>query len=184
MTTRLTTQWLVIADGRTSSLYECHTSPGSMTLAPVGMFVNIHAGTHEVGRPCQLGGAERAGSRLSSGAAAAPHTVAEGHAAEEERRRFANDLVGWIDSHAGRHPGRIVVFAGPRQLGLLREVVAGHAAPSNAERIALYEGDLSPLNPDELAAHSAVREAMAAGLPVPPKRRRRAPPRAAECRRA
>jgi protein required for attachment to host cells len=77
------------------------------------------------------------------------------HDIEEEERRFAGDIAGWLRKKATEHDmSRLVIFAPPRMLGVLRKTPFGPLT-GHIEEI---KGDLMGLNPDELADHPMVRE--------------------------
>ncbi len=126
---------------------------------------------HQHCRPAMLG---RASAGLAPGpgpgAGPRPSYASRGHEKEEERKRFARDIRGWLDTE-GRRRGLAVVtvFAAPRVFGDLRTLVdsatiaAGDASagdPGRGPAIDLHELELTRLRPDELARHPAVREAM------------------------
>jgi len=150
-------RWIVTVDGRKATLFSCKMTPGgTLHLDRVRSLDNPHEGEHERHRPSLLGGAERRGGRGGSSATAAPHTASFGHELEEEQRRFAREVTGWL-SAAGRERGkeRISVFAAPRVLGLLRE-----QTDDLGPNVDLREGDLTHLAEHELAEHQAVRNAV------------------------
>mgnify|MGYP000843974413 FL=1 len=151
--------WIVVADARIASLFECKRTPnGSLHIEAVKSIRNSHEAEHERGRPNLAGGAERRGSVTSSGAHAAPHTVGPKHTADEEHRRFAREVHAWLAETAHRSaPGRVTLFAPARFLGLLRE-----ESPRAGDDASFREGDLTHLRPQELAAHPAVLSALSA----------------------
>lgn len=154
--------WIVTTDSRRASLFSCEKTPGGeLHLTQVRSIENTHEAEHERHRPDSMGGAERRGSMTSSGAAAAPHNVAQGHTEEEEHRRFAREVGAWLGGVAKEvGDGRVSIFAPARLLGLLRSefpTVAGGAAPD------FREAELNHLRPGELALHPAVLEAVTRG---------------------
>jgi protein required for attachment to host cells len=152
--------WIVTADGRGACLYSCQRTPGgALHLERLRAIENAHFHDHERGRPTLVGGAERAGGNRS-GAAAAPHSVAVNHEPEEEQRRFARDVRGFLSEAARAGAGTINVFAPPAFLGVLRKEI-GKDAP--AERLALREGELAGLRAAELSVHPAVLRAVGDG---------------------
>jgi protein required for attachment to host cells len=147
--------WIVTADSRRADLFACRRLPGGgLHLEQLKAIENSHEDEHERHRPTLGGGAERRGSVARSGAHAAPHAVAAGHTAEEEAARFSREVIAWLGgSRRELGAGRMILFAPPRFLGLLRRQISADAPE-------MREGELSHLNAGELAVHPAVIKVM------------------------
>ena len=77
------------------------------------------------------------------------------HDVEENERRFASTLSGWLQTKAEKHEiEHLVVFAPPRLLSVLRK---GPLGLSNGH-IETLEGNLMHLDAGQLAEHPMVRE--------------------------
>lgn len=77
------------------------------------------------------------------------------HHVENKQRRFAGEIVKWLQTQAGeREIDALVIFAPPRMLGVLRMVPLG-ALKGHIEEL---RGDLMRLNAGQLADHPMVRE--------------------------
>jgi protein required for attachment to host cells len=77
------------------------------------------------------------------------------HDIEEEERRFAHEIVEWLQESARKHEiDRLVIFAPPRMLGVLRKASSGLLAGHLKE----LEGNLMRLNAGRLAEHPMVRD--------------------------
>lgn len=79
------------------------------------------------------------------------------HGIEEEERRFAGEIVEWLQEKTKKHEiDRLAIFAPPRMLGVLRKassgLLRGHLEELNS--------DLMRLNVGQLAEHPLVRELM------------------------
>jgi protein required for attachment to host cells len=77
------------------------------------------------------------------------------HDIEEEERRFGAQIVDWLRRKAEEHKiSRMVIFAPPRMLGVLRKassrLLAGHLKE--------FEGNLMRLDAGQLAQHPMVRD--------------------------
>ena len=76
------------------------------------------------------------------------------HDVEERERRFAGKIVEWLQENAKKHEiGRLVIFAPPRMLGVLRKASSGLLAGHLKE----LEGNLMRLDAGQLAEHPMVR---------------------------
>ncbi|HVZ93399.1 MAG TPA: host attachment protein [Phycisphaerales bacterium] len=149
--------WIIAADSRKATLFVCQrVFGGHLHVEQLESLKNMHEAEHERHRPTLGGGAERQGSIARSGAHAAPHAVAERHTAEEEELRFAREVGRWLDEVRTDITGseRLTIFAAPRFLGRLRDHVSADL------RSELREGELSGLQPSELAVHPAVLKAV------------------------
>jgi len=141
---------LVTTDERTAHLYRCAPDEsGRWTLELRDSLRNTEEDSHEHHRPTQLG---------RGPAGTSPHTVTPAHEHEEERQRFAHEVVGWLSTHADpdSHP---LVFAPPRFLGELRSQEA-----RLSHGIELHPGELCGLGPKQLARQPAVIEALNAAV--------------------
>ena len=77
------------------------------------------------------------------------------HDVEERERRFAGETVDWLQKNAKKHDiERLVIFAPPRMLGVLRKSSSGLLAGHLEE----LEGNLMRLDPGQLAEHPMVRQ--------------------------
>ncbi len=85
-----------------------------------------------------------------------PMTGAGGtHHIEEKERRFGGEIVAWLQKKADQYEiDRLVIFAPPRMLGVLRMVPLG----SLKGHVQELKGDLMRLNTSQLADHPMVRE--------------------------
>lgn len=156
--------WIVTADNRRASLFSCRKTPGGeLNVEHVRTLENAHENEHEHHRPSSLGGAERRGTKTRAVGSAAPHSASPGHAVDEEQRRFAHEVAGWLDRASKELSVEgVAVFAAPHLLGLLRSQKGKIGATTE-----LLEGELTHLRPHELAEHPAVRAAVEA--PAAPK---------------
>lgn len=151
------THWVVTADARHATLFGCHRrADHSLALEQVSAIENPHEAEHERHRPNLLGGAERKGALARSAAHAAPHSVAEGHAAEEEQRRFAREIGKWLRTTVPQPPNEpVILFAPPRYVQLLREQLVDWEPPAD-----IRTGNLAHLQTHDLAAHPLVLDAV------------------------
>jgi len=77
------------------------------------------------------------------------------HNVEEKEKRFAGEIVKWLQTHAvKRGIDELVIFAPPRMLGVLRVVPLG-ALKGHVKEL---KGDLMRLSVGQLAVHPLVRE--------------------------
>ncbi len=145
-----TTRWMVTADVRRARLLSLRELPdGRWRAEEHGALESRWEDFHEHGRPSALG--------RGPVASASQHFASIGHEPEEQRRRFARDVMAWLVSNSEQLSiDQVNVFAPPGMLGTLREEVV-----SGPVRIALLEGELTRLSPHELEAHPAVMSAVA-----------------------
>jgi len=81
------------------------------------------------------------------------------HYVEEQERRFAGQIVEWLQKKAGEHEiDRLVIFAPPRMLGALRKVPP-ESLKGHLEEL---KGDLMRLEAGQLAEHPMIRDLMRA----------------------
>jgi protein required for attachment to host cells len=79
------------------------------------------------------------------------------HDVEERERRFAGEMVKWLQKRAKRREiDRLVIFATSRMLGLLRKARIGLFGGHLEE----LEGNLMRLEAGQLAKHPMVRVLM------------------------
>jgi protein required for attachment to host cells len=77
------------------------------------------------------------------------------HDIEEKERRFAGQIVAWLQKGAETHEiDRLMIFATPRMLGVLRKARTG--LPNG--HLQGLEGNLMRLKAGQLAEHPMVRE--------------------------
>lgn len=77
------------------------------------------------------------------------------HNVENKERCFGGEILAWLRSRADQYAiDRLVIFAPPRMLGVLRAVPLG-TLKGHVEEL---EGNLMRLNAGQLAAHSRIRE--------------------------
>ena len=77
------------------------------------------------------------------------------HDIEEEERRFAHEIVEWLQENTKKHKiDRLVIFAPPRMLGVLRKASSGLLTGHLKE----LEGNLMRLDAGRLAQHPMVRD--------------------------
>lgn len=168
-------EWFAVVDERHARLLRMDVVFGDRPhVAEEARLESRWEDEHQHGRPAMLG---RASAGLAPGpgpgAGPRPSFASRGHEQQEERRRFARDIRGWLDAE-GRRRGlaELTVFAAPRVFGDLRDLVdpaaiaAGDAAagdPGRGPAIRLQELELTRLHADELARHPAVQAAMRPG---------------------
>jgi protein required for attachment to host cells len=142
---------IVTADERKATLFACTTVPGGRWhVASLRSIENKWEDYHEKHRPSALG--------RGPSASAAQHFASVKHEPEEEHRRFAREVGAWLKSEASRASApHLSVFAAPRFLGLLRAELAGVRGRPEVE---LHEGELTRLQPHELATHPAIVRAL------------------------
>ena len=93
------------------------------------------------------------------------------HDIEEEERRFGAQIVDWLRRKVEEHEiDRLVIFAPPRMLGVLRKGSSGLLKGHLQE----LEGNLMRLDAGQLADHPMVRELVQAGHERPSKGERAA----------
>jgi protein required for attachment to host cells len=154
MTPHPSEQWIVTADSRQAALFSCRRTPGGeLHIDRERLLEAVEPGQREHHRPDHLSGGERRASVSHSSAHAAAQGVSIGHEVEEDQKRFARQVRDWL-GRARRDLGadRIVVFAAPRFLGLLREQIG--------PPVDLREGSLTSMSTAQLAEHPAVRGAL------------------------
>jgi protein required for attachment to host cells len=77
------------------------------------------------------------------------------HDVEEKERRFAGEIVNWLQERAKqREIDRLVIFATPRMLGVLRKVPLGQLKG----RLEALDGNLMRLEAGQLAENPMIRE--------------------------
>lgn len=137
-------QRVVVADARQARLFDCgFDERDRLRLSETDAVSNDHKADRERDRP----------TLLRRGAPNAPqHTSETGRTEEEEMRRFARELAGWI-RRAAQGRDAVGVFAGPRLLGMLRREFSG-----DGNKIDLREGDLTSFSEAELQDHPAMIE--------------------------
>lgn len=80
------------------------------------------------------------------------------HNVEDNERRFAGEIVTWLKKRTEQYQiDRLVIFAPPRMLGVLRMVPLG----SLKGKVEELKGDLMRLKTGQLADHPMVRELVA-----------------------
>lgn len=144
-------RWACVVDHRRGRLVQCEKSPGgSWRVDADRSITNEWEDLHEHGRP----------SGLSAGAA---RGHAQSHAAparetEEERRRFAKDVIEWLEKEVrSRKIERLPVFAPPKLLGALRSQWPKALAPHVRE----HEADLAHLDDNRLTENQRFIDALA-----------------------
>lgn len=74
---------------------------------------------------------------------------------EDRQRRFGNEIVAWLQNKADQYDAhRLIIFAPPRMLGVLRMLPLG----SLKGQVEELQGDLMRLNVGQLADHPMIRE--------------------------
>lgn len=147
-------KWIVVADERTARLVSLERVPrGRWRGRERSSLESRWEDYHEHQRPSALGGRSApAHEHLSPG-----FSEAEAH---EERRRFARDVLEWIEQ--GRRSivpddeQPVTVFAAPGFFGVLREELER----GDRHRPQVHELELTRLRPEDLAEHPAVRRAL------------------------
>jgi protein required for attachment to host cells len=135
--------WFFVVDGGRARLLTGGRVPPGRFHVEERESIENHSEEHEHGRPSPRAG--RSGNSYAS----------EGHEDEHQLRRFAKQVVAWVDGHLARHPGgRVTLFAPPRFLGELRKLFP----PALASRIDERQADLTHLSAAGLAKHPAVLE--------------------------
>ncbi len=163
-------KWIVTTDCRHARVFAWERTPGgSLRLEAVRWIDNPHEGEHERGRPSELG-------RTAVGAPGrgVPQNASEGHASEEEERKFARELAGrggWLCRTIQElKADRVTVFAPARFLGLIREEMDAHTGRGDGpmpECVAFEAGELTHLRPGELAVHPKVVRAIESSTCMP-----------------
>ncbi len=130
-----------VVDGGRGRLLKCSkVPPGRVHVEELDNIEN-QIEEHEHGRPSPRTG--KSGNTYASG----------GHEDEHQRRRFAKEVVAWIEKRADRIDKQaITMFAAPRFLGELRKLFS----PALVKRIREHRADLAQLSTSELAKHAAV----------------------------
>jgi protein required for attachment to host cells len=138
--------WLALADAQKCRLVRCGvTKQGTPRVDECDVLDN-KLPRHEHGRPMALGG-------MTGHSFAAPH-----HDEEETQRRFAAQIVEWLQQQSTEHGiERLTVLAPPRLLGALRKTPLG----SLKGRIEEHEGNLMHLETDALSEHPLIRRLVA-----------------------
>ncbi len=81
------------------------------------------------------------------------------HHVEEKERRFAGEIVDWLQKRATEHEiDHLMIFAPPRMLGALRKVPFGSLRGHSGE----LQGDLMRLEAGQLADHPMIRDLLRA----------------------
>jgi protein required for attachment to host cells len=138
--------WFTVADAKRCRLLRCRlTAQGTPHVDQIDK-LESKPPEHEHGRPMALAG-------MTGHSFAAPH-----HDIEEEVRRFAAQIVEWLQEKSA-HYGieRLTILAPPRLLGALRKTPPG----SLKGRIEELEGNLMPLEVDALSEHPLIRRLLA-----------------------
>ena len=127
--------WFALADAERCRLLCCRlTQQGTQHVEEQGVLENTSP-EHEHERPMTQGGAS--------------------HDVEERERRFATETADWLSKKAAENEmARLVVFAPPRMLGLLRKA-SFSVTNAHLEEV---RGDLMGLKPGQLADHPLVRD--------------------------
>jgi len=130
-----------LADAQQAKLFRCATTPTGHCHVEQESATAYETEGHEHGRPTPL-------------AAKTGHSYAPSHHdAEEDERRFAQQVVHWLERETGeRGVERLTVFTPPHMLGRLRKVVTD----ALRDRLEFEEGELINLSADELHEHPAV----------------------------
>jgi len=134
--------WAVLADDRRAKLLHCGTSErGSPHVEHVDSLTRSWEG-HQRGRPSPLKGKSS-------------HTHADpGHDAEEERRRFAQELANWLVQRSREHSiDRLTLFGATRFVSTFREVCPGDLT----QRLHTEAVELINLPNAELHQHPVIR---------------------------
>jgi protein required for attachment to host cells len=142
--------WFALADAQKCRLLRCHLTKRGTPHVDECDALDNEPPEHEHGRPMALGG-------MTGHSFAAPH-----HDEEEAERRFAAQIVKWLQERCAHHgTERLTILAPPRMLGVLRKTPLG----SLKGRIEQHEGNLMHLEAEALSAHPLMRSL------VMPKRR-------------
>ncbi|MEI7658342.1 MAG: host attachment protein [Phycisphaerae bacterium] len=156
-------KWIVTVDCRHARVFGWERTPGgALRLEPLRWIDNPHEAEHERGRPNLLGVAA-----VGAPGRGVPQGASEGHAAEEEERRFARDLAGrggWLCRAIHElKADRVTVFAPAKFLGMLREEMDANTGRGDGplpECVSFEAGELTHLRPGELAVHPRVMNAV------------------------
>ena len=136
-------QWALLADASRAKLLHCGPSSGGSPHVKHVDAIEASWEGHERGRPSPLKG--RGGNTYAAG----------GHEAEEDRRRFAQELAQWLQSRLQQHGiDQLTVFGPPKFVGALRR-----ACPHTlADRLSAQTVELINLSNPQLHQHPAIRE--------------------------
>ena len=127
--------WFALADAEACRLLSCSLTQRGMPHVVEHDMIRHTAAIHEHARPMTNAGMT--------------------HDVEEEERRFAGEIIKWLQGQAGVNKiEELVLFAPPRMLGVLRMAPLG----SLKGRVEEIKGDLMPLNAGQLAEHPMIRE--------------------------
>lgn len=127
--------WFVLADAENCRLLRCKlTEQGTQHVDELGAIENTLP-EQEHARPMTEGGAT--------------------HHVEEKERRFAGEIVAWLQQMTKEHEiDHLVILAPARMLGVLRKATPGLLTGHLEE----LKGDLMRLDAGQLAEHPMVRE--------------------------
>ena len=133
--------WICIVDNGRGRLLRATDAPPGRHHLEVDDSIENGWEEHQHGRP-----SPRAGKDGNSYAS-------QGHEDEEKMKRFAREVVGWLeDKTTAQCIERLNLFAPPRFLGALRHAYS----PGLAKVITEHEGDLGYMPPGELVQHHAI----------------------------
>jgi len=135
--------WFFVVDAGRGRLLTCSRIAYDRLHVDEVSAIEYEAEQHERGRPSPRSG--KSGNTYAS----------RGREDEYQIRRFAKEVVDWIEAQAERiDSSRFTLFAAPRFLGELRKLLA---APL-AERIEERQAALTHVSTADLAKHPAVAE--------------------------
>ena len=145
--------WFIATNAQQARLMHCYLAPlGARHVCMVDEVV-FDVVEHEHGRPSPLG-------------AKSGHSYAAAHHDEEEnQRRVARQVIDWVKAARQKHHfGPAVIFAPPRMLGRLRELI------DKRDRLVLVGADLVNTDIRTLHTHPAVVGFLDECLPPAPVR--------------
>jgi len=137
---------IITCDERAATAYDAWLVwPSRIHVEKRGELRSAWEDFHEHGRPSALG--------RGPSANAAQHFASEHREPLELARRFARDVVAWLDREHAPHAaeGELPVFAAPRFLGQLR-----NAAGAGRNRFELLRGEFHALSAAQLAQEPAI----------------------------
>jgi protein required for attachment to host cells len=129
--------WFALADTDACRLFRCSlTKQGTRQVEEHGALENVFP-EHEHQRP-------QTGDGMT-------------HDREEKERRFAGEIVAWLQKRAVQFEfNQLVLYSPPHMLGVLRTVPLG----SLKGRVEELKGDLMHLTAGQLADHPMIREGL------------------------
>jgi len=142
------TRWICTADARGAKLLRCGVAPPGRCHVELADSLVYETHPHNHDRTNPVAGRRDRISRP------------QGHESENQLHQIAKQLTAWLERNVNdRRLERVVVFAPPKLLGVLRKTYP----PALNSRLRAREADLAHLDAHALAHHPTVRQLI--GLP-------------------